>query len=286
MSERLHIVPHDQGWALKREGASKIDSSYPTQKEAIDAGRDIARQDEVDLVVHRQDGTFRNVLTYTNEPMSDTRTNSNGKKVEAHDLYSVGSRVSWGAIVAGAAVALALNAVLWLGGAALGITVNDKISTRTLTVMAAVWMLCSSLASLFVGGFVVSRLTAREDCGEAILYGVILWGFMFALTLALSATGVAVGTQMANFAVNASDTSIGRNTANMNQAQIDDMQARIRREREEHGGLSPQAAAWWAFASLVLSVGAAVGGSWLGSGPDFFLVARRTPAGTTQVPVT
>jgi hypothetical protein len=217
--------------------------------------------------------------------MSESRTN-NGKKVEAHDLYSVGSRVSWGAIVAGASVALALNAVLWLGGAALGITVNDKVTTRTLTVMAALWMLCSTLASLFVGGFVVSRLTAREDSGEAILYGVILWGFMFAMTMALSATGVAVGTQMANLAVNASDTSVGRSTANMNQAQIDDLNRRIQEERERSGGLSPQAAAWWAFATLVLSMGAAVGGSWLGSGPDFFLVTRRTPATTTQVPVT
>ena len=103
MPERIHIVPHEpEGWALKREGASKVESVHPTQKAAIDAGRDLARDDEVDLVVHRQDGTFRTVLSYTNEPMSD-KTNGNGKKVEAHDLSSVGSRVSWGAVLAGAA---------------------------------------------------------------------------------------------------------------------------------------------------------------------------------------
>src|SRR5262245_7592515 len=86
-SERLHIVPHEQGWALKREGANKIESTHPTQKEAIDAGRTCAQQEEVDLVVHRQDGTFRNVLTYTNEPMSERtseRTNGNRTRAELH----------------------------------------------------------------------------------------------------------------------------------------------------------------------------------------------------------
>src|SRR5207302_4330395 len=130
--------------------------------------------------------------------MSD-KPNTNCKKAETHDLCSVGTRVSWGAIVAGASVALALNAVLWLGGAALGITVSESVSARTLTLAAALWMMCSSLASLFVGGFVVSRMTAREEKSETILYGVILWGFLFACSLALAGAGVAAGTQITGY---------------------------------------------------------------------------------------
>jgi len=282
MPERIHIVPHEEGWALKREGASKVESVHPTQKAAIDAGRDLARDDEVDLVVHRQDGTFRTVLSYTNEPMSD-RTNGNGKKVEAHDLNSVGSRVSWGAVLAGAAIALALNAVLWLGGIALGITLLDQVNGRTLTTVGAIWMLASTLFSLFVGGFMVSRLTAGEDRQEAATYGVILWGVMFAASMLLASAGVNTGTQIASLKpATANDSWLNADfydKSGFNQETKDKLEAGRRRASEASGALSPQAAAWWAFTSLILSMGAAVAGSWLGAGPEFILVrfTRRAP---------
>lgn len=283
-SERLHIVPHEQGWALRREGASKVDATYPTQKEAIDAGRDIARTDEVDLVVHRQDGTFRNVLTFTNGNMN---TNGSNKQVQAHDVFSVGSRVSWPAIVAGASVALAMNAVLWLGGAALGITVSDKLGPRALTVAGALWMMASSLASLFVGGFVVSRLTTGEEQQEAVLYGVILWGFLFAVSVFVSGMGVSIGSQIAS--LRPSTTLPDREVlteAKLTEAQIEQVE-KLRLAREQTAGaLSPQAAAWWAFASLILSVGAAIGGAYLGAGPDLFIVTRVATTGTPTVAVT
>jgi len=281
MPERIHIVPHEEGWALKREGASKVESVHPTQKAAIDAGRDLARDDEVDLVVHRQDGTFRTVLTYTNEPMSD-RTNGNGKKVEAHDLHSVGSRVSWGAVLAGAAIALALNAVLWLGGMALGITLLDKVHGRTLTLIGAIWMLASTLFSMFVGGFMVSRLTAGEDRQEAATYGVILWGLMFVAWLAMANAGFATGAQVAMRSPTGTDAWLSDrayNELNLNTDQRQKADAFRARLAEANDALSPQAAAWWGFTALILSMGAAVAGSWLGAGPEFVLVrfTRRTP---------
>ena len=43
-------------------------------------------------------------------------------------LWSVGSRVSWGALVAGGVVALAIYILLSLLGVALGVTVSDRFS--------------------------------------------------------------------------------------------------------------------------------------------------------------
>lgn len=44
MSKRnQHIVPHQRGWAVKGAGAERATSVHPTQREAIEAGRDIAR---------------------------------------------------------------------------------------------------------------------------------------------------------------------------------------------------------------------------------------------------
>src|SRR5262245_22154664 len=163
-SQRIHIVPHEQGWALKREGQDKIQSTYATQKEAIDAGRDLARDDEVDLVVHRQDGTFRSVLTYTDDNMNERTTEHRSTtRVHAHDVFPVGSRVSWGAVVAGAAIALTVQAILWIGGLAIGISVVDRASGRMMTIWSAVWLLVSTLIAMFLGGLVVSRVTTGQD---------------------------------------------------------------------------------------------------------------------------
>jgi len=282
-SQRIHIVPHEQGWAIKREGQDKVQSTFATQKEAIDAGRDMARDDEVDLVVHRQDGTFRNVLTYTND-MND-RTNGNGNRVQAHDVFPVGSRVSWGAIAAGAAIALTVNAILWMGGLAIGITVVDRVSGRMLTVWSAIWLLVSTLISMFLGGLVVSRVTTGEDKTEAVLYGVILWGFMAVLSLALAGSGLSTGAQLASLRpLSGSDPWL--DTKYSEEMKLTEEQQRKAEEinskaKAAAGDLNPTAAAWWAFTTLVLSLGAAVGGSLLGAGPEFMLRRTATTRTTT-----
>jgi hypothetical protein len=42
-----HVVPRDDGWAVKGEGNKRDTSRHNTQKEAIDAARDIAINREV-----------------------------------------------------------------------------------------------------------------------------------------------------------------------------------------------------------------------------------------------
>lgn len=289
-SQRIHIVPHEQGWAIKREGQDKIQSSHATQKEAIDAGRDIARDDEVDLVVHRQDGTFRNVLTYTNDMNEHTKSSGNGTRVQAHDVIPVGSRVSWSAIAAGAAIALTVNAILWMGGLAIGITVVDNVSGRMLTIWSAVWLLVSTLISMFLGGLVVSRVTTGEDKTEAVLYGVIMWGFMAVCSLALAGSGLSTGAQLASIRpLSGNDPWLDTKYSeemNLTEAQREKAEAINAKAKSAAGELNPTAAAWWAFTTLVLSLGAAVGGSLIGSGPEFMLrrvgTTRTTPTGTVQ----
>jgi len=280
--QRIHIVPHDQGWALKREGQNSVESVHATQKDAIDAGRDLSREDEVDLVVHRSDGTFRNVITYTNDPVTNTG-NGNGKRVEAHDLFSVGTRVSWGAVLIGASVALAVSAVLWMGGVALGLTVWDQFGPRTMSTAGAIWVLVSALFSLFCGGYVVSRLTAGENKTEAVMYGVALWGVLFALTMIMGASGASTLAQLVSTRPTAdrpllTEERISALELNRQQREkLEEMQAEA---KEAAGTIDPVQAAWWSFASMVLSMGAAVLGSLLGSGPEFFV--RRTT--TTRQP--
>jgi len=65
----IHVVPNGVGWAVEREGADRTSSVHRTQQEAIETGRDSARRDKVELVVHRPDGTIRDSDSYGRDPL-------------------------------------------------------------------------------------------------------------------------------------------------------------------------------------------------------------------------
>ena len=54
-----HVVPHPDGWAVKGEGNSRATSVHATQQQAINAGRDIARNQQSELVIDRPNGQIR-----------------------------------------------------------------------------------------------------------------------------------------------------------------------------------------------------------------------------------
>jgi len=69
MGKNQHIVPKDNGWAVKGAGNSKVTKTFETQKDAIDFGRQIAKNQESELVIHRKDGTIRDKDSYGNDPV-------------------------------------------------------------------------------------------------------------------------------------------------------------------------------------------------------------------------
>lgn len=64
----VHVVPHKDGWATRTEGASRAGRIHDTQGEAIEQGREQARREHVELVIHRKDGTIRDSDSYGNDP--------------------------------------------------------------------------------------------------------------------------------------------------------------------------------------------------------------------------
>ena len=64
----VHVVPHKDGWATKREGASRAGSVHRTQSAAIDRGRQQAVRNKTELVIHRKDGRIRDSDSYGNDP--------------------------------------------------------------------------------------------------------------------------------------------------------------------------------------------------------------------------
>jgi hypothetical protein len=68
MGKNQHIVPKDNGWAVKGAGNSKVTKTFETQKDAIDFGRQIAKNQESELIIHKKDGTIRDKDSYGNDP--------------------------------------------------------------------------------------------------------------------------------------------------------------------------------------------------------------------------
>lgn len=63
-----HVVPRDGGWAVKGEGNKRDTSHREKQVDAIDAARDIARNQKGEVVIHRRDGKIRDKDSYGNDP--------------------------------------------------------------------------------------------------------------------------------------------------------------------------------------------------------------------------
>lgn len=54
-----HVVPTDGGWGVRGAGNSRLTGVYDTQAEAYDAGREIARNQGSELLLHGRNGQIR-----------------------------------------------------------------------------------------------------------------------------------------------------------------------------------------------------------------------------------
>jgi hypothetical protein len=68
VGKNQHVVPHNGQWAVRGEGNQRVTSVYPTQQQAIDAGRGIARYQESELVIHRPNGQIRDKDSHGKDP--------------------------------------------------------------------------------------------------------------------------------------------------------------------------------------------------------------------------
>lgn len=63
-----HVVPHQNGWAVKGEGNDKATKVTKTQTQAIEVAEKIARNQQSDTKIHGKDGKIRAGNSYGNDP--------------------------------------------------------------------------------------------------------------------------------------------------------------------------------------------------------------------------
>ena len=63
-----HVVPNKGNWQVKREGAERATKNFNRQQDAINYARNIAINQQSELVIHRRNGTIRDKDSYGNDP--------------------------------------------------------------------------------------------------------------------------------------------------------------------------------------------------------------------------
>jgi len=63
-----HIVPHGDDWAVRGAGNKRVTSVHPTQREAIEQGKEIAQNQGSELLIHGENGRIREKNSYGSDP--------------------------------------------------------------------------------------------------------------------------------------------------------------------------------------------------------------------------
>jgi len=64
-----HVVPNSGGgWDVKRGGASRASSHHETKREAIDAGRNLSRNQSTELLIHNKNGRISSSDSHGGDP--------------------------------------------------------------------------------------------------------------------------------------------------------------------------------------------------------------------------
>jgi len=213
--------------------------------------------------------------------------------IRTDHVDSVGTRVSWGAILAGCMTALGMYFLLTTLGAAVGLSISDRTNPSSLHTGAIVWAFLTTTAALFVGGVVTSLFVSGEDRIEAVLHGVIMWAALLTILLVMGTAGIQSGFNAMAVMANTAQNGTNREWEKAAQAagvpvdQIADWQRRLEKDsaRSSQDQVDQEAAkstatrlAWCAFAGTWVSMIAGALGGLAGAGPTFRIVAvRSTP---------
>ena len=64
----VHTVPHEDGWANRREGAKRASRVFRTKAEAETAGRRTAMREKVEHLIQTRDGQIGERNRYGSDP--------------------------------------------------------------------------------------------------------------------------------------------------------------------------------------------------------------------------
>ena len=90
------------------------------------------------------------------------------------------NQVSWGAVFAGATIALVMQIILNMVGIGIGLSTidvaaGDTPSAGSLSVGAGIWWVISGLVAAALGGYIAGRLSGKASQSTTAYHGLIAW---------------------------------------------------------------------------------------------------------------
>lgn len=67
-NKNQHVVPHADRWAVQGAGNNRATSVHNTQAEAINRAREIAKNNQSEILIHGRNGQIRERDSYGNDP--------------------------------------------------------------------------------------------------------------------------------------------------------------------------------------------------------------------------
>lgn len=134
------------------------------------------------------------------------------------------SRMSWGAVVAGTAVAIAVSLLLNIFGVAFGVGLFHG---------AGVWVVFSTLIAMAIGGYVAGRLAGTFSHLDSELHGLTVWAFTVLLSAFLIARLVSAEVTVTTRATESPDSATAAMVADQGElARLASPQGLVDRLRE------------------------------------------------------
>ncbi|AFL50699.1 hypothetical protein ABIE78_003508 [Sinorhizobium fredii] len=105
------------------------------------------------------------------------------------------NKLSWAAIFAGVALALAVQLLLNLLGVGLGAAAfdpgsGDNPGPGTFSIASGIWFALSGIVSAFAGGYLASRLSGRSGTATGAYHGLTSWAVTTLIVVYLLTTSV------------------------------------------------------------------------------------------------
>jgi Uncharacterized protein conserved in bacteria (DUF2188) len=63
-----HVMPSGDRWSVRKAGAERASGTFKTKPEAVQRGREIARNQGTELYIHGKDGRIQTRNSYGRDP--------------------------------------------------------------------------------------------------------------------------------------------------------------------------------------------------------------------------
>jgi len=191
--------------------------------------------------------------------MSDLSPSEFHEDVYEHPL------ISWGAVIAGVVVAVALGALLNMLGLAIGATAAnpwtmDSGDAKALTLGGGLWLAFSSAVALQVGAFIAARAARYPDHHKGLFQGLAVWGVAF--VLAFAGIGSSVGGVLHGGDAAATAYATAADDVSGPDGKVSDADAKAAAEQTADVTAT---LAWWGVATMILGAVGAIAGGRLGA---------------------